>query len=393
MTDLLHHPLVEFTTEHAPLQFINEHGQRVENQHNAEFDQYLAHLSVEDLKSFYRDMMVVRRFDVEATALQRQGELALYAPLLGQEAAQVGSGRALATTDMVFPSYREHGVAHTRGLDMTKILQLFRGVNHGGWDSFERNFHMYTLVIGSHALHAVGYAMGIQQDAQLAQARGGQEAAAQAAPEAVMVYFGDGATSQGDVSEALGFAAVNNAPVVFFCQNNQWAISVPNHLQFKSPLYLRGTGFGVPGVRVDGNDVLAVHAATRWALDYARHGHGPVFIEAVTYRMGAHTTSDDPTKYRTREEEAQWRAKDPIDRIRRALEDEGVWSEADDAALTAELEGFGEYVRGYVRSLEAPPVTSMFDHVYGSANALVEEDRAWFTRYQESFVDGEGDAQ
>lgn len=133
MTDLLHHPLVEFTTEHAPLQFINEHGQRVENQHNAEFDQYLAHLSVEDLKSFYRDMMVVRRFDVEATALQRQGELALYAPLLGQEAAQVGSGRALATTDMVFPSYREHGVAHTRGLDMTKILQLFRGVNHGGW--------------------------------------------------------------------------------------------------------------------------------------------------------------------------------------------------------------------------------------------------------------------
>lgn len=113
----------------------------------------------------------------------------------------------------------------------------------------------------------------------------------------------------------------------------------------------------------------------------------------MTYRMGAHTTSDDPTKYRTREEEAQWRAKDPIDRIRRALEDEGVWSEADDAALTAELEGFGEYVRGYVRSLEAPPVTSMFDHVYGSPNALVEEDRAWFTRYQESFVDGEGDAQ
>ncbi|WP_029068110.1 thiamine pyrophosphate-dependent dehydrogenase E1 component subunit alpha [Jonesia quinghaiensis] len=446
MTDLLHHPLVEFTAEHAPLQFINERGERVENQQNAQFVRYLEHLNVDDLKNFYRDMMVVRRFDIEATALQRQGELALYAPLLGQEAAQVGSGQALAASDMVFPSYREHGVAHTRGMDMAKILQLFRGVDHGGWDSFEHNFHLYTLVIGSHALHAVGYAMGIQQDARMtaqrdaaaqhdaatqhsdaqagahfgdadageqgttqpqADASSPDSASAafrgdtsqdashtgQAPQEAVMVYFGDGATSQGDVSEALGFAAVNNAPVVFFCQNNQWAISVPNSLQFKAPLYLRGSGFGVPGVRVDGNDVLAVHAATRWALEHARHGNGPVFIEAVTYRMGAHTTSDDPTKYRSREEEAHWRAKDPIDRIRLALEAEGAWSETDDAALSAELEGFGEYLRGYVRSLGAPEKSSMFEHVYATENVLVSEDKAWFAEYEASFVDAQGEAQ
>ncbi len=384
MTDLLAFPAVNATDEHEPVQLINPEGERVFAPSNERFRSLVEDLSTEDLRGFYRDMMLVRRFDTEATALQRQGELALYAPLLGQEAAQIGSAHALNSTDMVFPSYREHGVAHVRGLDVAKILRLFRGIDHGGWDSFEHNFHLYTLVIGSHALHATGYAMGLQRDAQAGRAQG---------DEAVMVCLGDGATSQGDVSEALGFAAVNNAPVVFFVQNNQWAISVPNHKQFKAPLYTRGEGFGVPGIRVDGNDVLACNAVTRWALEHARSGNGPVLIEALTYRMGAHTTSDDPTKYRTREEEQLWRDRDPIARVKALLEAEGGWSQSDETALSAELEGFGEYIRGYVKSLGRPHTASMFDHVYATEHALVNKEKAWFSTYEASFLDNQGGAR
>lgn len=384
MTDLLSTPGLSSTDEHAPLQLIDPQGHRVITEENATLRAQVSDLTLDDLRTFYKDMMLARRFDAEATALQRQGELALYAPLLGQEAAQIGSGHALRPTDMVFPSYREHGVAHTRGMDLAKILQLFRGVDHGGWDSFENNFHLYTLVIGSHALHATGYAMGLQRDAKVGRA---------AADEAVMVYFGDGATSQGDVSEALGFAAVNNAPIVFFVQNNQWAISVPNSKQFKGELYTRGEGFGVPGIRVDGNDVLASFAAARWALDHARSGEGPVLIEALTYRMGAHTTSDDPTKYRTREEEQHWRDRDPIARVKALLESENAWNDTDETALAAELEGFGEYIRGYVKSLGRPESTSIFDHVYATDNALVREDREWFAQYEASFMDTSGGAR
>src|SRR5690606_9357958 len=192
------------------------------------------------VRSLYRDLVLVRRIDMVAVALQRQGELGIWASLLGQEAAQLGSGRALSDQDMVFPTYRRHGVARCRDVNPTKPLGLFRGVSHGGWDPAEHNFHLYTIVIGAQTLHAVGYAMGIQRD--------GAEAAA-------IVYFGDGATSQGDVNESFIWAAVNNAPVVFFCQNNQWAISEPLEKQTRIPLYRRASGFGFPGIRVDGNDV------------------------------------------------------------------------------------------------------------------------------------------
>jgi 2-oxoisovalerate dehydrogenase E1 component alpha subunit len=168
---------------------------------------------------------------------------------------------------------------------------MFRGVNHGGWDPNEKNFHLYTIIIGAQTLHATGYAMGVQRDGAVGTGDDERDTA-------VIAYFGDGATSQGDVSEALVFAGVNNSPVVFFCQNNQWAISEPNEKQTRAPLYHRARGFGFPGMRVDGNDVLAVYAVTKAALDAARTGQGPTFIEAYTYRMGAHTTSDDPTKYR-----------------------------------------------------------------------------------------------
>lgn len=378
MTDLFDAVTPAAEDREAPIQFLDHNGSLVTRQSGSPFGAYVDSLTVEDLQNFYRDMRFARRFDQESTSLQRQGELALYAPLLGQEAAQIGSGRATRSTDMVFPSYREHGVAQVRGLDVAKILRLFRGIDQGGWDSFENNFHLYTLVIGSHALHATGYAMGIQRDVKAGRAN---------PDDAVITYFGDGATSQGDVSEALGFAAVNNAPIVFFVQNNQWAISVPNEKQFKAPLYTRGDGFGVPGIRIDGNDVLASYAATQWALDHARSGKGPVLIEAMTYRMGAHTTSDDPTKYRSREEEQFWSDRDPIARLKTYLVNQDVWTPAQEDALEAELEGFGEYLRTYVKGLERPLPSSMFNNVYATEHSLVTKERAWFEKYEASFLD------
>jgi 2-oxoisovalerate dehydrogenase E1 component alpha subunit len=358
------------------VQLITPQGVRVED---PTYTPLVADVDADDLRGFYRDMVLVRGFDMEATSLQRQGELALWAQSLGQEAAQVGSGRALAAQDMVFPAYREHGVALTRGLDLRQILHLYRGFQHGGWDPREHNFHIYTLVIGSHTLHATGYAMGVQRDGAVGTGDPGRDTA-------VVAYFGDGATSQGDVNEALVFAAVNNAPVVFFCQNNQWAISEPTSRQSRVPLVRRGGGFGIPSVRVDGNDVLAVHAVTREACERARSGGGPTFIEAYTYRRGAHTTSDDPTRYRTAAEDDYWIARDPIDRVRALLTAEGVADEDFFTQVGAEAEELAEATRTYCRSLGEPDPTEMFANVYSVPHALVEEERAWFEEYQASFL-------
>ncbi len=293
------------------VQLLNPEGERVSH---PEHDAVVDALSDEELRGFYRDLVLIRRFDAEATALQRQGELGLWASLLGQEAAQVGSGRALRPQDYAFPTYREHGVAWCRGVDPVNLLGMFRGVNHGGWDPNEKNFHLYTIIIGAQTLHATGYAMGVQRDGNVGTGDDDRDTA-------VIAYFGDGATSQGDVSEALVFAGVNNSPVVFFCQNNQWAISEPNEKQTRAPLWHRARGFGFPGIRVDGNDVLAVYAVTKAALDAARSGQGPTFIEAYTYRMGAHTTSDDPTKYRVSAEVEVWKHRDPIERLQALADD------------------------------------------------------------------------
>ena len=199
------------------------------------------------LRELYRDMAIVRRLDAEAMALQRQGELGLWAPLLGQEAAQVGSARALRPDDFAFTSYREHGVAYCRGVNPVDMLRMWRGSGLSGWDPARYNIATPAIIVGSQALHATGYALGLTlEDAK----------------SAVITYFGDGATSEGDISEALGFAASYMVPVVFFCQNNQWAISEPVRLQSHASIAQRGQGYGIPGVQVDGNDVLAVLAAT-----------------------------------------------------------------------------------------------------------------------------------
>ncbi|MFJ5721758.1 pyruvate dehydrogenase (acetyl-transferring) E1 component subunit alpha [Streptomyces sp. NPDC093149] len=354
------------SSEPELVQLLTPEGERVEH------PDYRIDLTAEELRGLYRDMVLTRRFDAEATALQRQGELGLWASLLGQEAAQIGSGRALRDDDYVFPTYREHGVAWCRGVDPTNLLGMFRGVNHGGWDPNSNNFHLYTIVIGSQTLHATGYAMGVAKDG---------------ADSAVIAYFGDGASSQGDVAESFTFSAVYNAPVVFFCQNNQWAISEPTEKQTRVPLYQRAQGFGFPGVRVDGNDVLACLAVTRSALERARRGEGPTLVEAFTYRMGAHTTSDDPTKYRADEERAAWEAKDPILRLRTYLEKQGAADEAFFTALEEESEALGKRVREAVRAMPDPDRMAIFDHVYADGNPLVDEERAQFAAYQASFAD------
>ena len=207
---------------------------------------------------------------------------------------------------------------------------------------------------------------------------------------AVVTYFGDGATAQGDVSEALVFAAVNRAPVVLFCQNNQWAISEPTTRQATVPIAARAPGFGIPSVRVDGNDVLASYAVTAQALERARGGGGPTFVEAFTYRMGAHTTSDDPSRYRSSEQEEYWRRRDPIDRMRTYLESRDALSSQFLASLAAEGDALGEHVRTTIRAMGHPTAASMFDHVYATPHAGVEAERAWFEAYESSFLDQPG---
>ena len=345
------------------IQLLTPEGERVEHPKYA--------LGDVDIKGLYRDMVLVRRVDTEAISLQRQGELGIWASLLGQEAAQIGSGRALAPNDMAFPSYREHGVAWCRGLDPVHLLELFRGVSNGGWSPEEYKFHLYTIVIGDQTLHATGYAMGIMRDS--------------AEDEAVIVYFGDGATSQGDVSEAFSWASVFHAPVVFFLQNNQYAISAPQERQSPIPLYQRSRGFGFPGVRVDGNDVLACYEVTRQALRAAREGQGPTLIEAYTYRMGAHTTTDDPTRYRLASELETWRLRDPIERVRAYLARTGQANSAFFEEVEAEAAELAAHVREGCRALPDPAPLTVFDHVYTGANAILDAERAQYAAYLSEF--------
>ncbi|GAB3280913.1 pyruvate dehydrogenase (acetyl-transferring) E1 component subunit alpha [Actinocorallia lasiicapitis] len=353
------------------VQLLTPEGERLEH------PEYPLSLSDQEIRDLYRDLVVVRALDREAVALTRQGELGLWPSLLGQEAAQVGSGRALGSHDMVFPTYREHGVAFCRGLPFLDILKMFRGVDHGSWDPKEYGFHLYTIVIGSQTLHATGYAMGIQRD-------GFQE---NGIGDAAIAYFGDGATSQGDVNEAFVWAAVYNAPIVFFCQNNQWAISEPLERQTKIPLYRRAQGFGFPGIRVDGNDVLACLAVTRRALDLARTGQGPTLVEAYTYRMGAHTTTDDPTRYRLDAELEAWKLKDPIARVKAYLSRTGLAASDFFDDVDAEAKTMSRRLREACLALPDPPVATMFDHVYREPHRQLDEEKATYETYLAGFGD------
>jgi 2-oxoisovalerate dehydrogenase E1 component subunit alpha len=354
------------------IQLLTPEGERVEHPDFA-FD-----LDDDAIKGLYRDLVMTRRIDTEATALQRQGELGIWASLLGQEAAQIGSGRAMRQQDFAFPTYREHGVAWCRNIDPLRLLGLFRGVDHGGWDPIAEGFSLYTIVIGAQALHATGYAMGLQRDGVIGTGDPDRDAA-------VIGYFGDGATSQGDVNEAFIWASVFNAPIVFFCQNNQWAISEPIERQTKIPLYQRALGFGFPGLRVDGNDVLAVYAVTKAALQRAREGSGPTFVEAYTYRMGAHTTSDDPTRYRLTDDLEHWKLKDPIERVKAYLSRNGIADDEYLSQIEAEADAMATVLRRGCLELPDPSPLSIFDLVYEESTPELEEQREQFSAYLASF--------
>ncbi|WP_300390885.1 pyruvate dehydrogenase (acetyl-transferring) E1 component subunit alpha [uncultured Nocardioides sp.] len=354
------------------VQLLTPEGERV---HHPEFD---LDFSAEQIRGFYRDMVLTRRIDTEATALQRHGELGIWAQLLGQEAAQIGAGRALRPQDYVFPTYREHGVAWCKGIDPLKLLGLFRGVDHGSWDPHEFNFGLYTIVIGAQCLHATGYAMGMQRDGVVGTGDPDRDAA-------VIAHFGDGASSQGDVNESFIFAASYNAPVVFFCQNNQWAISEPIERQTRIPLYQRALGFGFPGIRVDGNDVLATYAVTQAALQRARDGQGPTFVEAYTYRMGAHTTTDDPTRYRLSADVESWKLKDPIARLEVYLRRNGLVDDGLVEDVKAEADELGAHLREGCKAMPDPRAMDMFDHVYAEVPEELATQRDGFADYLASF--------
>ncbi|MET1043489.1 MAG: pyruvate dehydrogenase (acetyl-transferring) E1 component subunit alpha [Microbacteriaceae bacterium] len=349
------------------VQLVTPAGARVAN---PTFDPWVDDVGADQLASFYEDMVLVRRIDTEATALQRQGELGLWPPLLGQEAAQIGSARALRSDDFAFTSYREHAVAWCRGVALPDLLRMWRGTAASGWNPYDVNVAAPAIIIGAQTLHATGYALGCRKD--------GVDTVA-------IAYFGDGATSEGDVNEAMVFAASFQAPVVFFCENNQWAISEPVGVQARNHIADRAPGFGIPSLRVDGNDVLAVHAATRVALERARSGGGPTFIEAVTYRMGPHTTSDDPTRYRDPDELATWQGRDPIARIGLLLEGLDVDVEALDRAVNAKADETARALRAGCVALAAPEPLSVFDNVFTGPHSWLDRQRSQYAAYLAQF--------
>ena len=365
----------------ATLQLLSIDGTLVESDRTAEYRAIVDKLGDDQLREFYRHMVTTRRFDIEAGNLQRQGQLALWIPSIGQEAAQVGSAFASRPQDTLFPSYREHAVTRIRGIDPVHIIELLRGVTNGGWNPHDYNVRLYTLVLGSQTLHAAGYAMGITFDGKAGTGKVDKD-------EATMVYFGDGATSEGDVSEALVFAQSYQTPLVFFLQNNQYAISVPVVRQSRSPLYKRGEGFGIESYQIDGNDVLISYAVTRTALDAARSGAGPRFIEAQTYRLGAHTTSDDPTKYREQSEEDYWKERDPIARFEKFLRAKGE-AESFFTDVKQEGEDLAADIRAKTIALTPPPLDVMFDHVFTDDHPVTAAQKKWLIEYEKSFG-GEG---
>lgn len=343
-----------------------------ERRSSATLDPYLTDVSEETLRGLYRDMYVLRRIDAEGVALQRQGQLGLWAPCHGQEAAQIGTGRALRGDDFVFPSYRETGLLYVRGAQPGDYVRMWRGEEGASYDPAAMNMAPLQIIIGAQTLHAVGYAMGIMHDRS---------------DQVAVTYFGDGATSQGDVNEAMVFASAFQLPVVFVCQNNHWAISEPVTVQSRFPLAGRAPGFGIPSLRFDGNDVLASMGAMRWALEHARSGKGPVFLEAVTYRMGPHTTADDPTRYRDPAELEAWRARDPLARVERYLRAHDAFSDQQMTEVQSAADEAAAAMRAACLGMVTRPGLAVFDGVYAAPHSALDEQRAAYAAYLDMFAE------
>jgi pyruvate dehydrogenase E1 component alpha subunit len=315
------------------------------------------HIPPDELKRMYRAMLLARRLDERMVKLQRQGRIGTFAPLKGQEAAQIGSVAALTPHDWMVPSFRETAAMLWRGWPIEKMLMFFAGYLEGGQPAPDQRDLPITIPVATQLPHAVGLAYAVQYKDDDA---------------VVMAYFGDGATSEGDFHEAANFAGVWHVPVVFVCQNNQWAISVPLKKQTHSrTIAQKALAYGFPGIQVDGNDLFAVYAATREAVGRARAGEGPTLIECVTYRLGVHTTADDPTKYRSDDEVKAWEKKDPLTRLVPYLERKGLAAAGLEEEIDAEI---AAAVQRFEATPPPDPVT-IFDHVYAERPAHLEAQR------------------
>jgi 2-oxoisovalerate dehydrogenase E1 component alpha subunit len=332
-------------------------------------------LNADQLKEIYRTMVRTRALEERGMTLQRQGRLGFYIGCAGQEAAHIGSAYALRPDDWIFPAYREPGAALLRGVPMKALLdQCFgnaddvtKGRQMPCHYSFANvNYAPVSSPIGTQCIQAVGVGMAMRIRKK---------------NSVSICYFGDGGTSSNDFHAGMNFAGVMKAPTIFFCQNNQWAISLPVSKQTASEtIAAKAVAYGMPGVRVDGNDVLAVYQATREAVERARSGNGPTLIEAVTYRMGPHSTSDDPSRYRAEGEVASWKERDPIERLRRYMEQNDEWSAEVDGKAWEEARAEVAAAAQNAERVPAPPLNSLFDDVYDSLPWMLKEQKAELLR-------------
>jgi pyruvate dehydrogenase E1 component alpha subunit len=329
-------------------------------------EELLPPLSYEQVKKLFEWMVLARTFDEKAFKLQREGRLGTYASILGQEAAQIGSAFALRPTDWMFPAFREPGASFVRGLPMHMILQYWAGDERGSQIPEGLNDFPISIPVATQIPIAVGVALAAKSKGD---------------PIAVMAFMGDGATSKGDFHEGLNFAGVFSAPVVFVCQNNQWAISVPLRRQTAAKtLAQKAFAYGLPGIQVDGNDVFAVYRAATEALTRAREGKGPSLIECVTYRVGDHTTADDASRYRSREEVERWKQKDPIERLRKYMEKGGLWSKSYDQAVRLESKEKVEQAVHEQESFPPPDPRDIFRFTFQDLTAELKEQMDRFLK-------------
>lgn len=342
-----------YEVEH--LSILNEKG---------ELDKALEpEIPAELLLQLHKAMLLGRRLDERLLSLQRQGRIGTFPPITGQEASQLGAVAPLLPTDFLVPSFRETAAQIYRGAPMEAVILNFGGYNEGALLIQEGNDLPVAVPVSSQIPHAVGIAWGIKYRKK---------------SDVVMAFFGDGGTSEGDFHEGLNFAAVYQVPVVFLCQNNHWAISVPLSRQTHSKtLAQKALSYDMPGIQVDGNDLLAVYAAAKEAVDRARSGGGPTLIESVTYRMMMHTTADDPKRYRKDEEVEEWRKRDPIARFQKYLRDKGLLTdqalEETESRVKGEIQSAVERAEDLMKTYSDP--LHMFEHAYAEMPPSLKEQR------------------